>query len=316
MGVTLRLKKLWARVLSYPPEPVDHDTTQDKPEQAPLEKPLRYPDGHFYSPIVDVEEVTQRQERIWPSDPVVVGIDFNDASHQRILTEIFPRFIGGYDYPELLEESESLASYFTQNSQFGWLDSRALFVLLQEWKPRKLIEVGSGFSSLLVADTNRRFLNNACEVTCVEPFPRAFLKNGLPGVSRLLQSKVQEVPLEEFARLDAGDILFIDSSHVSKTGSDVNFLFFEVLPRLKSGVIVHVHDIFLPHDYLKDWVLHEARSWNEQYILRAMLTRSSAFEVLFGCTYANHRFPQLVKSALRLPSGQGFGGGSFWFCVK
>ncbi|MBU6199666.1 MAG: hypothetical protein KGP08_08415, partial [Xanthomonadaceae bacterium] len=134
----------------------------------------------------------------------------------------------------------------------------------------------------------------------------------VPGVSRLLEEKVQNVALAEFAALQAGDILFIDSSHVAKTGSDVNYLYFEVLPRLASGVRVHIHDIFLPHDYPREWVLGENRSWNEQYLLRALLMHSSAFRVVFGCSYAFWRFPDLVQAALAHPRGHAFAGGSIW----
>ncbi len=266
--------------------------------------------GHFYSPVVNPAELDV--ERLWPPHPHVPGIDFNDASHERILREAFPRFMPQYDYPEHLEETAELRDFYTQNSQFSWLDSRALFVLMREWQPRRLIEVGSGFSTLLAADVNRRFLDGSAEITCIEPYPREFLRSGVDGVSRLIEDKVQNVPLAEFDKLQAGDILFVDSSHVAKTGSDVNFLYFEVLPRLAAGVRVHIHDIFLPHDYPREWVIDENRSWNEQYLLRALLMHSNAFRIVFGCSYAFWRFPALVSAALAHPQGHAFAGGSFW----
>lgn len=271
-----------------------------------------HPNGHFYSPVVDPTELAPHADRLWPTRPEVLGIDFNDPMHEHILREVFPRQFSAYDYREKLAETPELTDFFTQNSQFSWLDCRTLFVLLREWRPRRLIEVGSGFSSLLVADVNRRFLDNSVDVTCVEPYPRAFLHDGLPGISRLVQAKVQDVPLATFAELDAGDVLFIDSSHVAKTGSDVNYLYFEVLPRLKPGVRIHIHDIFLPHDYPVDWVLRENRSWSEQYLLRALLMYSTGFRVLFGSNYAYWRYPELVRAALAHPRGHAFGGGSFW----
>lgn len=266
--------------------------------------------GHFYSPIVNPAELDAAL--LWPEHPDIRGIDFDDTGHERILRDSFPRFIREYDYPEHLEEKPELQEFYTRNSQFSWLDSRTMFVLLREWRPRHLIEVGSGFSTLLAADVNRRFLGGSCEITCIEPYPRAFLRNGVPGVARLIEEKVQAVPLGEFTALQAGDILFIDSSHVAKTGSDVNFLYFEVLPRLAAGVRIHIHDIFLPHDYPREWVLDENRSWNEQYLLRALLMCSSGFRVIFGCSYAYWRFPDLVRSALAFADGRAFAGGSFW----
>lgn len=273
---------------------------------------LPFPPGHFYSPIVDTEALAEERARIWPADPQVAGIEFDDASHRHVLQDVLPRQLPAYDYPETLPDSDTLTSFYTRNSQFSWLDARALFALLREWRPRRIVEVGSGYSSLLMADVNRRFLGGDCEISCIEPYPRPFLQAGVPGIARLLVQRVQDVPLQEFSRLEAGDVLFIDSSHVAKTGSDVNHLYFEVLPRLAPGVRIHVHDIFLPHDYPQDWAVTDNRSWNEQYLLRALLMYSQAFRVVFGCSYAFHRFPEEVRAALALPSAAAFGGGSFW----
>ena len=271
-----------------------------------------HPNGHFYSPVVDSADILGRRAQIWPAQPKILGIDFDDLGHQRILDDWFPRHMPHYDYPEHLDESPDHTQFFTRNSQFSWLDARTLFVFLRELRPRRMIEVGSGYSSLLTADVNRRFLDRSLHFTCIEPYPRTFLRESLDGISRLVIQRVERVDLEVYAELDAGDILFIDSSHVAKTGSDVNHLYFEVLPRLKPGVLVHIHDIFLPHDYPIEWVVAENRSWNEQYLMRALLMHSSAFEVVFGCSYAFHRFPDRVIRALAHPKGHGFGGGSFW----
>ena len=155
-------------------------------------------------------------------------------------------------------------------------------------------------------------MNGSCNFQCIEPYPRDFLVAGVAGISELITQKVQDVPLNMFEKLQKGDILFIASSHVCKTGSDVNFLYFEILPRLKSGVMIHIHDIFLPFEYPVEWVLDENRSWNEQYLLRALLMYSDTFRVFFACNYAYMEFSGLVSKALDLPSGRGLGGGSFW----
>lgn len=271
-----------------------------------------FPDGHFYSPIIDLDDLRARQEEIWPEQPEISGIEFNDESHRQILGQVFPQFIADFDYPEQLEDSSELSGYYIQNSQFSWLDARALFVLLRSLQPKRMIEVGSGYSSLLTADVNHRFLENSIDFRCVEPYPRPFLTKPVPGLNEVMIKKVEQLPLSMFETLAAGDILFIDSSHVSKTGSDVNHLYFEILPRIQPGVIVHIHDIFLPFDYPKDWVLTEGRSWNEQYLLRALLIHSNAFRIRFGCAYAFSRFPEQVSQALALPSGAAFAGGSIW----
>lgn len=269
-----------------------------------------HPNGHFYSPVTDPADLTTRQDEIWPATPrPCLDIDFNDHSHREILAKWFPRHLGDYDYPE---HEIGEGQYFTQNSQFSWLDSRSLFVLLKELKPGRMIEIGSGFSSLLTADVNHRFLDGSCDFTCIEPYPREFLKKKIPGLSKLLIERVESIGFDFFESLGTGDILFVDSSHVSKTGSDVNYIIFELLPRLPSGVLIHFHDIFLPFDYPKDWAITENRSWNEQYLLRALLMNSKTYEVLFGSAYAFSTYPDLVTSGLGLPGGTAFGGGSFW----
>lgn len=199
--------------------------------------------GHFYSPVVNPEELLSARETIWPSSPrEIFGIDFNLQSHREILEVYFPKYIKNYDYPNSNLNDE--LSFYTNNSQFSGLDSRLLFVLMQACEVSRIIEVGSGYSSLLMADVNTRFLCGRCEITCIEPYPRDFLTRSVPGLTRLISQKVQDVPIDYFDDLESGDILFIDSSHVCKTGSDVNYLYFEILPRLKPGVIIHVHDIF------------------------------------------------------------------------
>lgn len=291
-----------------------HKVESEKP---PADKEIRtsHPNGHFYSPVVDPAELLHRAPSVWsPEAPPVLAVDFNCKAHEMVLDSWFPRHISKYDYPDVLvKHHDNAKQFYTRNSQFGWLDSRTLFVFLNEIRPAHIIEVGSGYSSLLTADVNKRFLNNSCKFQCIEPYPRDFLESGVEGMSELITQKVQDVPPGDFEILEKGDILFIDSSHVCKTGSDVNFLYFEVLPRLKSGVLIHVHDIFLPLEYPREWVLEENRSWNEQYLLRALLMYSNSFQVFFGCSYAFYKFPELVTSALDLRSEAGFGGSSFWF---
>lgn len=272
-----------------------------------------YPNGHFYSPVVDTANVLARKETIWPAQaPQLPGINFNDRVHRKVLSKWFPRHMPAYDYPEHSTECSNAKQFYTRNTQFSWLDARTLFVFLNELKPRRMIEIGSGWSSLLTADVNHRFLNNTCRFQCIEPYPREFLLDGVQGMSELITEQVQQIPMDVFESLQKGDILFIDSSHVCKTDSDVNHLYFEVLPRLRPGVLIHVHDIFLPCEYPEEWVIGENRSWNEQYLLRALLMYSRAFQVFFACKYASVKFPELVAQALALPPGGGFGGGSFW----
>src|SRR5205085_580114 len=144
--------------------------------------------------------------------------------------------------------------------------------------------------------------------------PSDFLRKGFPGLQSSIEKKIQDIDLKFFSQLQSGDILFIDSSHTVKIGGDVNYLFLEVLPRLKPGVIVHVHDIFLPFEYRRDWVMNEFRFWSEQYLLQAFLTFNSEFEVLMANRYLAHRYLEDLKAAFRnLPS---CAVGSFWMRRK
>ena len=270
--------------------------------------------GHFYSPIVDTAEVGGRAATLWPAQvPEVAGIDFDPAGHRHLLEEVFPALLRDYDYPEQPSEAQDPRTFHNRNGQFGWLDARAAFALLRHWAPRRIVEVGSGFSSLLIADVGRRHLGRDFHLTCIEPFPRPFLAQ-VPEV-QLLQAKVQDVDVAVFDALGPGDVLFIDSSHVAKTGSDVNCLYFDIVPRLRPGVRIHIHDIFLPREYPKHWVLEENRSWNEQYLVRALLMDSRRLRVRFGCSYAWSAFPDAVANALGVPRAQAYGGGSLWLEV-
>ncbi|HVE47721.1 MAG TPA: class I SAM-dependent methyltransferase [Acidimicrobiales bacterium] len=237
------------------------------------------------------------------------------SRQQRFLEELRP-FMAEYDFPE--QPVPGRPERFSDlNGTFERTDARVLYGLLRSRRPRRFIEVGSGSSSLLIAEVNRRFLDRSIAVTCIEPEPSDALRSGLAGIDRVLAQTVQTVPTDEFIRLEAGDMLFIDSSHVSKTGSDVNHLVFRVLPFLAEGVLVHFHDIFLPADYPYQWVVEEGRSWNEQYVVQALLMFSSRFEVEFAAAFASCHMPDFVSSALAAEFGDAPPpwGGSLWVRV-
>ncbi len=162
-----------------------------------------------------------------------------------------------------------------------------LQAFLRESKPKRVIEVGAGHSTCVMLDTFERHLSPGPELISIEPYPERLLSligEEDHGRFELVRSPVQDVELDVFDALDAGDILFIDSSHVSKAGSDVNHLFFTVLPRLSPGVHVHFHDIMNPFEYPKNWIFG-GRYWNEAYLLRAFLQHNNAFEISFWGAY-------------------------------
>ncbi|MEO6138285.1 MAG: class I SAM-dependent methyltransferase [Luteimonas sp.] len=273
---------------------------------------LSQPLGHFYSPIGDIDALAAERSRLWSHDARCAGIDFQREAQTRLVRDVFPLLLQAFDYPD---HAVDAGSYHLQNSQFSQADARALFALLRHWRPRRMVEVGSGYSTLLAADINRRFLDNALHLTAIEPFPRSFLHD-LPGLQSLRIERVQDTPAQVFAALESGDVLFIDSSHVLKTGSDLVHLLTQVLPCLASGVHVHFHDLFLPDDYPPQWVIDENRSWNEQYAVQAILASNPRYRVVYGTQYALTRLSDVAHAAFGSLAGQPYAGGSFWIDVQ
>jgi len=173
--------------------------------------------------------------------------------------------------------------------------------MVRHLKPARLIEVGCGMSSCVVLDTCEALRLNT-RLTFVDPYPEFLLKLiRAEDRSRfeLRPQRIQDVPSAIFAELEAGDVLFIDTSHASKIGSDVNHIFFQILPLLKKGVYLHFHDIFYPFEYPKDW-LYRGMFWNEAYLLRAFLMCNHDFEIVMFNNYVLRCLTEQVKSAFPL----------------
>ena len=172
--------------------------------------------------------------------------------------------------------------YFFENPSYSYSDAIFLYCMMRHARPKRVIEIGAGYSSCVILDTNERFFANSIDCIFVEPYPElllSLLKEGDRDRIKIYSEKAQDVDVDMFRALSANDILFVDSTHVSKTGSDVNRIAFEILPVLPSGAYVHFHDIFYPFEYPKEWV-YEGRAWNENYLLRAFLQYNSAFEIM------------------------------------
>ena len=258
---------------------------------------------HFNQPIPDTQSLP---ETLWSRPRELVGIDMNESAQLDLLRS-FPMFRPEYErFPSGPTTEHN--RFYLGNGLFDGIDALVAYCMVRNFKPRLVIEVGSGFSSLVLGDAVAR--NGRATLICVEPFPREFLRKGFPGLQTLIEKNVQDIELEFFLQLQSGDILFIDSSHTVKIGGDVNYLFLEVLPRLNPGVIVHVHDIFLPFEYRRDWVLDEFRFWTEQYLLQAFLTFNSQFEVLLANYFLSRYHEEALKSVFR-HLGRWIGG-SFW----
>ena len=171
--------------------------------------------------------------------------------------------------------------YYYKNGYFSYTDGIILACLLLDLRPKKIIEIGSGFSSALMIDINERFLDNQVDITFIEPYPErlhSLLDQADKDTYTIHATEVQNVDITVYDSLEEGDLLFIDSSHILKTGSDLWHQIFNILPRLKKGVIIHFHDIFYPFEYSRDWV-YGGKAYNETYFVRAFLMYNEAFKV-------------------------------------
>ena len=259
---------------------------------------------HFYQPIPDTRSLS---ETLWDRPSELVGVDMNDSVQLDLLRRQFSKF--GHECEQLpTEPTEKPTRFYLNNGLFGGLDALVAYCMVRHFRPRSIVEIGSGFSSLILGEALTK--NNKPNLVCIDPSPQDFLRHNFPGLDSLIEKRVQEVDFDFFSQLNSNDILFIDSSHAVKIGGDVNYLILEVLPRLKPGVIVHIHDIFLPFEYRRDWVMEQFRFWTEQYLLQGFLTFNSEFEVLVANSYLNHYHQEDLKASF--PTLSSWRGGSFW----
>ena len=275
-----------------------------------------FPPGHYYSPIPSRADIDRWALARWHQTPdALAGVDLNVAGQLALLERLGPltRTLAFAD------DAGGATRYWWDNDGFSPGDATALAAMLMHHRPKRVVEVGAGYSTAVMLDVADRHLPERPEIVCIDPEParlRSLLRGDEAGLT-VHETIVQEMPLELFTSLAAGDILFIDSSHVLKLGSDVSLLFLDVLPRLAPGVVVHVHDIATSFEYPLEWY-EEGRAWNEAPALRAFLAFNQAYEILYFCDYMNRFQRDAVARhmplALRQPKGtpEGNTSVSFW----
>jgi predicted O-methyltransferase YrrM len=266
-----------------------------------------FPPGHFYSPLPSREEIAAAFGR-GGFGPPFPGIDLNEAVQYARLE----RFAGYYPDQPFPEQPTPARRFHLDNPSYGHYDAIMLYCMLREAQPRQVIEVGSGFSSAAMLDANEHAFEGRISFTFIDPDMnrlKPLLRGEDAGRVSLIEKRVQEVPLERFTALRENDVLFIDSSHVSKIGSDVNRLYFDVLPVLAPGVLVHIHDVAGNLEYPRDW-LEDGRAWNEQYLLRAFLMHNAAYRIELFTAWLWNAQNQLIRE--RLPLCARGGGGQMW----
>ena len=246
--------------------------------------------NHFYSPIPDT---SQLKDDLWFERSELVGITINEQKQSEMLSNFERQFKDEYDtIPR--NKTASPHTYYLNNRAFGPVDGEVLYCMIRHLKPRRVIEIGAGNSTFLSAQAilvnKEEDEQYKCDLVAIEPNPSLALKAGFPGLSALISKQVQDVPMSEFLKLKENDIIFIDSSHVMKIGSDVQYEYLELLPRLNRGVIIHIHDIFWPCEYKKEWIKRNHTFWNEQYLLQAFLAFNDCFEILWmgGLMHLTH----------------------------
>lgn len=259
---------------------------------------------HYYDPLFDYKEAAARKL------PTPLSLD------GQAQLSVLRKFHYTEEWASLPMEPQpgNPPRYHYRNGAFEFLDAECYYGVIRQLKPARILEVGSGFSTLLAMEAIRKCREDdstfRCDITCIEPYERPFLES---LDIRLIRAKVEDVPVSHFESLNSGDILFVDSSHVIRPGGDVLHLILGVLPLLKRGVWVHFHDIFLPNAYPSAWLSNEFRLWNEQYLLEAYLAGNRDYEVVIALNYLSKQYGSELGSIFpNFEKYPGIAPGSFW----
>ena len=267
----------------------------------------RYPAGHFHSPIPDLRDIASRRSEIFDRSSGPLDVDLHEALQWDTLEKIGVA-LEGFRWDEFGVKG---GRYKFKQPMFGPGEAMVFAGLLLAERPRRIVEVGSGWSTALALDVRDAALPEL-EVTCIEPFPERLLNlTGSPGESgiRLIEQRLELVDDAAFKSIGPGDILFIDSSHVGKIGSDVLRILFHVLPQLPDGTLIHFHDVPWPFEYWEDWVF-DGWAWNEAYYLQAFLTHNSRYGIYLWPHMLSCRDDTRYRRAV--PQVHGDPGGSIW----
>lgn len=261
---------------------------------------------HYYSPIPDLDRLPPD---VWSRQSTLAGVQFDTRAGLAFVRENLTPYLAEYDPP--LGPTSDAHRFYLSNGFYEGLDAETLYAMVRHLQPKRIVELGSGFSTLVIADARAR--NDAHDVSChhvYDPYPQRRLEPAIRHLAELHQIPAAEVPTEAFTRLQAGDLLFVDTTHTVKIASDVNRIILEVLPTLSPGVYVHFHDIYLPWEYPREFLVERRFFWAEQYLLQAFLSFNRAFEPLFGTHALKRAFPDaivaLVPSAADAPRPSAF----------
>jgi len=267
---------------------------------------------HYYSPVPDTRALPAN---LWQVPAEMAGVSLNVPEATELVARLGVAYRSEFaDFPR--ERPAGPHRFYLDNMAFSSGDAEVLYGMVRDRRPRRIVEVGAGYTTLLTAQAIERnrleTASYACDFVSIDPYPPDDVLGDISAFSRLIRKPVQDVEIETFTSLEANDILFLDSSHVVRIGSDVNHEFFEILPRLAKGVIVHVHDIFLPAEYPREWIHEKRYFWNEQYLLRAFLAFNPRFKVLWPGHHMHLTAPESLEAAFPSYARDRARPSSFW----
>lgn len=238
------------------------------------------PFNRYDSPYPDLGKIYENADRLFCKNKEIVDIDLDIDRQKELISKM-------QEIKEMNwnEEAGDGYRYYSNNNWFGKGSADCLYYMMRILNPQRIIEVGSGFSTSVMLDINNAYFNDGIRIVCIEPYSERlksllFITDNI----EIHETYLQDIELECFEQLQKDDILFIDSSHMAKTNSDLTYLFFEILPRLKSGVYIHFHDIFWPFEYPEKWI-YEGRGYNELYMLRAFLMNNKDYSIQYFGDY-------------------------------
>lgn len=250
---------------------------------------------HFYSPVADYAWLRANRE-VWTGPSSLPGLHWDLASQFAWLTETCRDYyseVEGLEFYQGLIQGEWGLGY-------GPIESQILHCFIRKWRPKRIVEIGSGVSTMCMlhaTEMNRAEGGSLPQITCVEPFPSAALRQRTTEI-HLIPELCQSVPASVFAGLSAGDFLFVDSSHAVKLGSDVIRIYLDIIPHLAPGVLIHIHDIYLPYLYPRDALL-KPFGWQETALLMALLINNDRLEVLSCLSALHYDRPEQLQQLLR-----------------
>jgi hypothetical protein len=245
---------------------------------------------HYYDPLINLKHLGKPLSQ----SRQIAGIDFPVDKYMTFF-ESLSGMTEMLDTPVSAVEGEH--QYHFSSTTFGPLDATVLYGIIRRYRPRRIVEIGCGMSTLAALKATQRNAREdstySCQHVCIEPYEQPWLET-LPVT--LLRKKLEEVDSAMVEELQAGDILFIDSSHVIRPQGDVLVGLFDWVGRIKPGVLVHVHDILSPRDYPEDWIFSHRFLWNEQYLLEGFLAFNETYKILLPL---NHLFCEKPDALLK-----------------